>query len=117
MNVPRLSLDEIHGIRITRQGLRVYNDRLDYRIDPRGNAYYWIGGDAPTGIAEDGTDVGALEDGFVSITPLQLDLTAYPALHLISNWEWEQSEYEQDISQRVILEKPGSNGSDANNRF
>ena len=67
-------------------GLRVYRDRLDRRMDPRGRPYYWIGGDTPTGIPEEGTDIGALSDGFVSITPLQLDLTAYNAIQGIGKW-------------------------------
>ena len=75
-NVPFLADDKIRGICLTRQALRVYHSRLDERTDPRGNPYYWIGGDAPTGVPERGTDVGALAEGFVSVTPLQLDLTA-----------------------------------------
>jgi 5'-nucleotidase len=81
VNIPNLPIHEIKGIQVTRQGLRVYRDRLDQRVDPRGRPYFWIGGDSPTGITEDGTDFGALHDAFVSITPLQLDLTAYPAIH------------------------------------
>jgi len=92
VNVPYLPYNEIRGIRITRQGLRVYRDRLDARIDPRGEPYYWIGGDAPTGIPEDGTDFGALDEHFVSITALQLDLTAYPAIHLLNKWQWSTQE-------------------------
>lgn len=92
VNIPYRSLDEIKGFQITRQGLRVYHDRLDRRIDPRGNHYYWIGGDAPTGIPELGTDIGALEGSCVSITPLQLDLTAYPALHMMKSWNWNENE-------------------------
>jgi 5'-nucleotidase len=88
VNVPEVTADQLQGIRITRQGLRVYRDRLDKRQDPRGRDYYWIGGDSPTGIPEDGTDVGALAAGYASITPLQLDLTAYPALSTLSNWQW-----------------------------
>jgi 5'-nucleotidase len=86
VNTPHLPLDQIKGLRATRQGLRVYRDRLDRRTDPRGHPYYWIGGDAPTGIPEEGTDVGALQEGYVSVTPLQLDLTAYPALQKINLW-------------------------------
>ena len=89
VNVPLLPEDQIKGFRVTRQGLRVYRDRLDRRVDPRGRPYYWIGGDTPTGIPEDGTDIGALAEGYVSITPLQLDLTAYPAMQILSNWELE----------------------------
>ena len=89
INVPHLPFERIKGIHITRQGLRVYRDRLDRRIDPRGRPYYWISGDTPTGIPEDDTDIGALAEGYVSITPLQLDLTAYPAMHVLQNWQWE----------------------------
>jgi 5'-nucleotidase len=89
VNVPFLADDKIRGICLTRQGLRVYHSRLDERIDPRGNSYYWIGGDAPTGVPERGTDVGALAEGFVSVTPLQLDLTAYRALTDLNTWHWD----------------------------
>lgn len=89
VNVPYLKEDELKGYMITRQGLRVYRDALDQRVDPRGRPYYWIGGEAPTGIAEDGTDVGALEAGYVSITPLQLDLTHYKAMDALRKWAWE----------------------------
>ncbi len=89
VNVPFLAGDEIKGFRITRLGLRVYRNRLDRRQDPRGKPYYWIGGDAPTSIPEYGTDVGALADGYVSITPLQLDLTAYPAMEALNQWKFK----------------------------
>jgi len=72
----------------TRQGLRVYRDTLVVRQDPRGKPYYWIGGEAPTGVREDGTDFGALAKGYVSITPLQLDLTAYASLDELRLWKW-----------------------------
>jgi 5'-nucleotidase len=89
VNVPALPAEQIRGITVTRQGLRVYHNRLDERVDPRGRAYYWIGGDAPTGVAERGTDVGALAEGFVSVTPLQLDLTAYRAVTDLNTWDWD----------------------------
>ncbi len=80
INVPYLPDEEIKGWQITRQGLRVYQDALDAREDPRGRPYYWIGGDVPTGVPDRGTDFGALAEGFVSITPLHLDLTAHQVL-------------------------------------
>ncbi len=89
VNVPYLKEADLKGYMITRQGLRVYRDALDQRIDPRGRPYYWIGGEAPTGIAEEGTDVGALVEGYVSITPLQLDLTNYKAMETLRKWEWK----------------------------
>lgn len=88
VNVPCLPEEQIKGVQITRQGLRVYHDALDARKDPRGRPYYWIGGEFPTGVAEDGTDFGALGEGYVSITPLQLDLTAYKALDKLKGWQW-----------------------------
>ena len=63
INVPYLKDEEIQGMRVTRQGLRVYLDELDHRHDPRGRSYFWIGGEAPTGVAEEGTDYGAMKDG------------------------------------------------------
>ena len=88
VNVPYLPEDQIKGIQITRQGLRVYHDKLDRREDPRGKPYYWTIGDLPTGIPERGTDIGALSQGFVSITPLQLDLTDYRVIPAMNTWPW-----------------------------
>jgi 5'-nucleotidase len=95
VNVPFLKAEDIQGFRITRQGLRVYHSRLDERTDPRGRPYYWIGGDAPTGVSESGTDVGALAAGFVSVTPLQLDLTAYRAISDLNTWEWREKSHSE----------------------
>jgi 5'-nucleotidase len=86
--VPYLKEEQIGGIRITRQGLRVYREQLDRRKDPRGTDYYWIGGKAPGGIPESGTDYGAIKAGFVSITPLQLDLTNDQALGELRVVDW-----------------------------
>ena len=89
VNVPYLKEMEIKGFRITRQGLRIYRDELVRRTDPRGRPYYWIGGDVPTGVPDEGTDFGTLKEGYVSITPLQLDLTAHSMLETLSKWEWK----------------------------
>jgi 5'-nucleotidase len=83
VNVPNLPAEAYRGISLTRQGLRLYRDALVRREDPRGRPYYWIGGEAPTGILEPGTDLWALSQALVSITPLQLDLTSYPALEAL----------------------------------
>jgi len=88
VNIPYLPDEQIKGIMVSRQGLRVYRDRLDQRFDPRGKPYYWIGGDAPTAVPDEGTDFGALEEGYVSITPLQLDLTDFRAINTIQNIKW-----------------------------
>ena len=88
VNIPYLSIESMKGFFITRQGMRVYRDALDKRVDPRGVPYYWIGGEEPTGVSEEGTDVGALAAGYVSITPLQLDLTNYKAMDALKKWEF-----------------------------
>lgn len=74
-------------MRVTRQGLRVYRDELVQRLDPRGRAYYWIGGEEPSGVLEDGTDFAALAEGYISVTPLHLDLTAYDVIEAIRSWD------------------------------
>ena len=91
VNLPYRKLEEIKGYRITRTGQRIYRDELVRRADPRGRPYYWIGGDVPTGKGEESTDIGALAAGYVSITPIQLDLTAHPWLEAIASWNWPLS--------------------------
>jgi 5'-nucleotidase len=86
INVPYGPLDSLRGVAITRQGLRLYRDALVRREDPRHRPYYWIGGDVPTGVADPGTDIGALAAGYVSVTPLQLDLTAHDRLPEVEGW-------------------------------
>jgi len=90
VNVPYLPLDQLKGFAITRQGLRIYRDELVKREDPRGRPYYWIGGEPPTGVKEDGTDIGELAAGRVSITPIQLDLTAHAVLQQVRQWDWRK---------------------------
>ena len=89
LNVPDRPESEIEGVRLTRQGLREYLDELDVRVDPRGRTYYWFGGDEPGGVREDGTDIAAIQDGYVSITPLRLDLTAMDILESMRGWGLE----------------------------
>jgi 5'-nucleotidase len=86
VNIPSLPEDQIQGWRATRQGLRIYRDVLLVREDPRGRPYYWIGGEAPGGVNEEGTDVGALAAGFVSISPITLDMTAHHLLGVVESW-------------------------------
>ncbi len=87
VNVPALPADELAGMRVTRMGLRIYRDQLVRRLDPRGKPYYWIGGPEPTGIEEEGTDIWAIAHGYVSVTPIQLDLTAYDLIESLKDWD------------------------------
>jgi 5'-nucleotidase len=88
VNIPNLPLERIQGYHITRQGLRIYHDELVRRIDPQGKAYYWIGGDPPTAGLDQGTDFGELNNGFVSITPLNMDFTDQTMLAKMQTWKW-----------------------------
>jgi len=80
VNVPPLSREQLKGWRLTRMGKRHYSENIVERIDPRGGKYYWIGGDSLGFAQEDGTDCVAVHEGYVSVTPLQVDLTNYKFL-------------------------------------
>jgi 5'-nucleotidase len=80
----------INGWKVTRQGVREYRDKLSERIDPRGYPYYWIGGERPTGDVElVDTDLWAVHNGYVSLTPIHLDLTAHSLLPKLAEWKLE----------------------------
>jgi 5'-nucleotidase len=80
VNVPALPKEQIKGWRFTRQGKRHYSENIVERIDPRGKKYYWIGGDDLGFARDDGTDCMAVHEGYVSVTPLQVDMTNYKSL-------------------------------------
>ena len=71
---------ELAGVQITRLGNRLYTEGVIERLDPRGRKYYWIGGEPPVWHPAEGTDFQAIQDGFVSITPLHLDLTHHESI-------------------------------------
>jgi 5'-nucleotidase len=93
LNVPSLSRARLRGVRVTRLGQRVYRDVLIERTDPRGQPYFWIGGEPPTTVADpdQDTDVGALAEGYASVTPLCMDMTDYRFLSELRRWDltWE----------------------------
>jgi 5'-nucleotidase len=86
INIPGREKTDIGGVQITRLCRRLYRDELVQRTDPRGRPYYWIGGDEPTAEPEEGTDFWALENGYISVTPLHLDLTAYAQIQQVKEW-------------------------------
>ncbi|MBP8220273.1 MAG: 5'/3'-nucleotidase SurE [Aeromonadaceae bacterium] len=86
VNVPDLPLAEIKGIRVTRLGCRHPAEAVIVEQDPRGRPIYWIGPPGATQDAGEGTDFAAIEAGFVSITPLQVDMTAYRYLDGLQEW-------------------------------
>ncbi|MEQ1821248.1 MAG: 5'/3'-nucleotidase SurE [Fimbriimonadaceae bacterium] len=76
VNVPNIDYPEIRGHRVSGMGKRVYEDRVEARQDPWGRNYYWQGGVVVMNPDQPGTDVQAVSEGFVSITPITLDWTA-----------------------------------------
>ena len=87
VNLPHRPWTDVKGVRVTRLGNRVYSDTLIEKTDPRGRNYYWIGGQDPVWESEEGTDFQAVEHGFISLTPLSLDLTDYRAVVEMEQWE------------------------------
>jgi 5'-nucleotidase len=88
VNVPAIPTKQIKGVRITRLGKRIYRDELVERQDPNGRNYYWIGGEAPSGVTEEeGTDVWAVARHFVSITPVHMDMTSHAMIAHLKTWE------------------------------
>jgi 5'-nucleotidase len=77
LNIPAISAGNIKGIRITRLGVRNYDNLFDERQDPHGNYYYWMGGGVREEEQEKDSDVLAIEEGYISVTPIHLDLTDY----------------------------------------
>ena len=86
VNVPDAPWSDIRGFRITRLGNRHKSEGVIRQTDPRGDPMYWVG---PPGAAQDageGTDFYAIEHNFISITPLQIDLTRYDSLQSLEEW-------------------------------
>ena len=91
VNVPDVPWGEVRGFRITRLGNRHKSEGVIRQVDPRGDPMYWVG---PPGAAQDageGTDFNAVEHNYISITPLQIDLTRYDSLQYLEDWLHGQS--------------------------
>ncbi|MGO8880607.1 MAG: 5'/3'-nucleotidase SurE [Desulfomonilaceae bacterium] len=77
VNVPATPMDQIKGIKVTRQSLSRFHETFERREDPRGDFYYWLSGESAPDEDEDDVDISALRNGYVSVTPLFYDLTAH----------------------------------------
>jgi len=88
INIPQLKPEEIRGIRFTRQGRRIYKNAIQETYDPWGRKHYWIGGGTVHWSGGEETDEQALSDGFISVTPIQLDLTNHEGRDFLQqNWK------------------------------
>lgn len=84
VNIPAIAFEELRGHRVVGMGQRVYQDRVEYREDPWGRPYYWQGGVVVMKPDQPGTDVQAVSEGFVSITPVSLDWTNHAHAAVLS---------------------------------
>jgi 5'-nucleotidase len=86
INIPALPYHQIKGVQVTRLGMRRYKDGVHKREDPSGETYYWRAGTAVDIEGQEGTDAQAVSAGYVSLTPIHLDMTHYPSLSRLESW-------------------------------
>jgi 5'-nucleotidase len=86
INVPPAPAEEFRGVRITRQGRREYVDRIETRDDPTSRPYYWLKGRLKDDPGDEDSDVRAIRDRYISVTPIQLDMTATHLMDGIRQW-------------------------------
>mgnify|MGYP000093120009 CR=1 FL=1 len=87
VNIPAVPLAKVKGVKITRQGKARFKDTFEKRLDPRGNVYYWLTGETIREEEDEEADSKAVKDNYVSITPLHFDLTAYPNICGLKEWD------------------------------
>lgn len=87
VNLPALEGDGYLGVKVTKLGVRKYRDEFEHRTDPRGRTFYWLAGEAIEEGEDADSDVVAVRANYVSITPIQYDMTHYPMLDPIKGWE------------------------------
>jgi len=87
VNIPDISMKEVAGVRISRQATELYTEYLDKRIDPRNRTYYWHGHVAQTPFNNPDVDAVALDENFISITPIKCDMTDYSLIEDLKAWE------------------------------
>ena len=90
VNLPPLKGDDIKGVRLTRLGRRVYSDSIKRMTDPWGRPIYWIGGGSIEWSGPENSDFRAVQEGFISVTPLHLDVTHHAMLDEPGKWWRDQ---------------------------
>lgn len=87
VNIPKQPLEGIKGIKVCRQARAYWDDTFDERLDPLGKKYFWLTGSFHNHDKEEGADMLALEDNYVTIVPIQYDMTAHKAIDAIKDWK------------------------------
>ena len=86
VNLPDLSIRDMEGVRISRQAISTLSETFERRRDPRKRLYFWHGLDSQNGFDHPETDIGALHDRFISITPVKCDMTDYEMMDAMKGW-------------------------------
>ena len=86
VNFPKLKENEIKGIKICRQAKAIWMEKFDKRITPQGKDYYWLTGEFVNQDKGEDTDEWALENGYISVVPVQFDLTAHHTIQQLNTW-------------------------------
>ncbi len=86
VNIPDISVQETAGVRISRQGIDIFPEFFEKRVDPRNRTYYWQGYDANPSVHNPDTDGAALCDKYISITPIKCDMTDYGMMESLKKW-------------------------------
>ncbi len=86
INVPGVEVDEIKGVKITHQAESHYEEKIEKRLDPRSQEYYWIGGYNVLNHNSAGSDMEAVRKGFISITPIRVDQTDREFMQVMKGW-------------------------------
>lgn len=86
VNIPKIPLKEIKGVKIARQATAYWEDRFDKRYDQFNNPYYWLAGDFGNFDHGEDTDIYALSQGYASVVPTQFDMTSYSAMEMMKKW-------------------------------
>lgn len=92
VNFPKLTEKEIKGIKICRQAKALWMEKFDKRKTPQGRDYYWLTGEFVNQDHGEDTDEWALANGYVSVVPVQFDLTAHHAIQQLNTWNWNENE-------------------------
>jgi 5'-nucleotidase len=90
VNAPNVAPGEVKGVRVTKLGMRHYDDCIVESKDPRGKPYYWVGGSGFRFEDIPGSDCNAVDEGYISITPLLADPTHAPTIDLLKSWNLER---------------------------
>jgi 5'-nucleotidase len=88
VNVPSLDRGPVRGVRVLPQNIVPYVEGFDRRQDPRGRVYFWTTPDFSCPDPHPDTDVSALSESFITVTPLQFDLTDVRRLEAMKSWDW-----------------------------